>query len=239
MVGGYEYLAAFYDRLMSGFDYDKYLNLVLSNTKAGQTLDLACGSGRFYKIFAERGYKVTAVDSSAAMLNIATTSTKASLGVRYISADMTKLPFDKTFDLITIVCDGVNYLSQTQIDPFFNSISARLNNNGVFIFDISSEQKLKQVLGNNFYFEDLPEVTYFWQNKLSDDCVNLELTFFAPENALYRRYDERQKQYIHTRNSIQDALTKNGFIFSIFDGITFLPFSTDNTDRLIFVCHKK
>ena len=229
-------MAPFYDRLMDGFDHDRYLQLAMKYVSGGNALDLGCGSGRFSVLLAEHGFRVTAVDNSREMLNIACGSARSSLGISFVQADMTELPFFKKYDLISVVCDGVNYIKGDKLAAFFADIYARGNPHSVFIFDISTEYKLKSILGDNFYFEDLSDLTYFWRNKAADDHVDMQLTFFSLQNGVYKRTDEEQRQYIHTLSFIAETLEKSWFSYRIFDGNSFLPEYNGQSQRLIFVC---
>ena len=239
MSGGYQNLACFYDRLMSDFDYNGYLKFVQEHSCGRTALDLACGSGRFSILLAENGYKVVAVDNSDAMLNVAIGNTRSSLGVRYLHSDMTRLDIDKRFDLITIVCDGVNYLKDDALGGFFSKLRSMLNDNGTLIFDISSEYKLRQVLANNLYFEDTPQLTYFWQNYLVDDHVDMELVFFEKHGDGYKRTDEKQRQYIHSDQRIGQVLDECGFDAVAYNGDDFSPSVTDKSKRSLFLCKRK
>ena len=79
------------------------------------------------------------------------------------------------------------------------------------MFDVSSEYKLKKVLGNNFFYEDDDDLTYFWTNQLKKDSVIMELAFFVKDGDLYQRFDERHVQYIYSEQTLVDLLTQAGF----------------------------
>lgn len=106
----WEKTADWYDALLTDAKgtYHKEVilpNLIrLMNIKKGQAvLDLACGQGFFSVAFASAGAKVTGVDLSAKLIELAKkNSTK---GVEYFvsSADQLKFIKDKTVDTITII----------------------------------------------------------------------------------------------------------------------------------------
>lgn len=116
----------------------------------------------------------------------------------------------KPLDFITACCDVVNYISSPK--AFFKTAYKNLNDGGVLVFDISSEYKLKKILGNNIFTEETDEVTYIWENTLSRNKVDLSLTFFErEESGLYRKSVEEQTQYIHTEENIKSWLSEVGF----------------------------
>ncbi|MBI2832675.1 MAG: methyltransferase domain-containing protein [Chloroflexi bacterium] len=70
--------------------------------RGSRVLDVATGTGKQAFAFAEKGYDVTGVDLSEAMLRVAKKNNKYS-NARFQVADATKLPFeDRTFDISCI-----------------------------------------------------------------------------------------------------------------------------------------
>ena len=118
----------------------------------------------------------------------------------------------------------------------FSTIYALLNDGGVFVFDISSEHKLKHVLGNNLFFEDNENLTYFWQNSLKGDKVKMELTFFEKQGDSYKRSDETETQYVHKASEIAAALKGAGFKTEFFNE-KFKKFN-ESDNRLVAVAKK-
>lgn len=78
----------------------------LNHVPAGaRVLDLPCGTGRLLRLLTERGYRVTAVDASRAMLDgAAGQSFDANANVTFAAADVLRLPFaDCSFD--AVICN--------------------------------------------------------------------------------------------------------------------------------------
>ena len=82
---------------------------------------------------------------------------------------------------------------------------------GLFIFDISSAQKLRSVVANNTFAEDREDITYIWFNSLEGDRVTMDLTLFERRGDLFKRFDERHVQYIYGEEEILSALKEAGF----------------------------
>lgn len=139
----YDIYAPIYDGIMG--DRASWIIQVRSliqnhHPKAKEVLELACGTGSILKGL-RKDYKVSGVDYSAAMLKIA----KSKLpGTPFIKQDITKLKLAKKFDVIFLIFDSMNHL------PNFKSwcqciqkAAEHLKENGIFIFDINTPQKLE------------------------------------------------------------------------------------------------
>lgn len=75
---------------------------LLLQVDSREMLELGCGTGHWTAFFIEKGFRVTAVDQSAAMLEQA--QKKGISKVQWINADAAHLPFpDQRFELITAI----------------------------------------------------------------------------------------------------------------------------------------
>lgn len=92
--------------------------------------------------------------------------------------DLNDLHLEKKCDFVTAVCDGFNYVKGKNLAAAFNEIYSALNDGGIFIFDVSSANKLENVLGNNLFYEDDENLTYLWQNTKKGEKIKMDLTFF-------------------------------------------------------------
>ena len=232
--------ARLYDRLMGDFPSERYLAHVapVPRTKA---LDLACGTGRVARMLAAEGLTVHGVDASADMLNVAMAEArKQGLRVTFAAEDMRRFT-EASYDLITCVSDGLNYLPPKDIPAMMRRVESSLQVGGRFVFDVSTPHKLRDVLGDNLYYEDYDDLTYFWQNKWNrrTGSVRMELTFFEKEGQTYRRYDDVQVQFAHSRDALETALTAAGLrLESVVDGRTFGRV-TAGSERWVFSAVKQ
>ena len=81
-------------------------------------LDVGCGTGRHSVELAKRGYAMTGLDLSAAMLAIAAEAADAAgVRVEWIQADATKFSLPAKFDAAICLCEGAFGLLGQQDDP--------------------------------------------------------------------------------------------------------------------------
>lgn len=220
-MSAYSAFASLYDQLMDDFDYPAwakyYLELVGRMGVKPKTLcDCACGTGSLTVHFAARGMRVTGVDISGEMLEIAAEKArKNGVQAMFVRQDMSKLSLPRPVDALICGCDGVNYLlTDDRVMDFFQSAHAAIKPGGALAFDISSAYKLENVLGNGFFGEERDNVAYLWSNKWDAEkqTVQMDLTFFSrEESGLYRRFTENHVQRAHDPENLARMLKECGF----------------------------
>lgn len=212
----YSALAPHYEKLITSCDYEQWSQYVYNKVKQYSPslngCDLACGSGYFTRCLKKAGFNVYGVDQSQEMLFQAqANSLKEKVPVEYQQQDIKKFKSFNKLGFITVINDGLNYLSKVELKKALKSFYNSLEKGGALIFDLSSEYKLKNVIGNNLFCEDGQDVTYVWFNTLLEDSVKMELTFFTKDGDKYVRTDETHVQYIHKTKDVIDDLNSVGF----------------------------
>lgn len=135
--------AAYWDERMSeGNDFHKVLlepnQIELLNIQPGDSiLDVACGNGQFARKMTELGAKVTAIDISKEMINIARSkpvSDKIDYHVIDVTsrADLEKL-WGNTYDSIV---STMAIMDIENIEPMIRFLPEILKDNGRFVFSI-------------------------------------------------------------------------------------------------------
>lgn len=239
-MSAYSALSKYYNELIE-YPYQKVLELVTKYKNSGTALDLFCGTGKFTLCLAKHGFKVMGSDLSGEMLQIAMQDARRE-GYNIIFKQENALEFvsSQSLDLITATCDGLNYIEKKNLECFFQRVYNSLNIGGHFVFDISSYYKITEILGNNLFYEDYDEFTYFWKNtfRKKDNSVKLELTFFIPdEKGTYTREDETQRQFAHNEKDLRELASKVGFRVCEVLGDNF-SCPKPKTQRLYFVLEK-
>ena len=234
-MDSYKVLAKYYDKLMGGFNYNEIASFIIEQNLGKCGLELGSGSGEITIPLAEAGYNITAVDMSTEMLNIAQKKAlKKALNIRFLCEDIVDLDLDKQFDFIVAICDVFNYINNEEFAIVLDKCYKMLKKGGTLIFDVSSSYKLKNVLGNNIYFEEYDEFSYFWQNELDEDehAVDMDLVFFIKDKTgKYDREEETQTQYYMPKKDILKLLEKFSSV-EVFDDN--FNKATDSSTRLFF-----
>ncbi len=233
-------IAFVYDALMYDMPYEKWAEYIFNNLEKNITvLELGCGTGSLTRLLAKK-YDVCALDISEDMLNVARQKLlKEGINIRLIQGDMRAISLHKKVDAVVCACDGINYLKTSEcVKQAFLSVFNNLNDGGKFIFDISSKNKLISY-DNVLYSEDSDEATYIWRNKVEDDLLTMDITFFVPQDEeTYVRFDETHVQRMHTQEEIISWLKETGFtLISVTDDYSNEPIS-EKTGRITFIAQK-
>ena len=212
----YESFAYLYDRLTDDVDYKSFLEFIegqFTKHKPGAELilELACGTGTLTKLLCEKGYDVIGLDYSADMLEVAREKCPETL---FINQDMTEFELYGTVDAIVCCLDSVNYITdKRKLLKMFKLVKNYLNPGGLFIFDINSEYKLKNIIGNNCFVRNEEDIFYSWENELGKDRVNFYLTFFTEnEDGTFDRIDEMHTERIYKEKELETLLDKAGLV---------------------------
>jgi SAM-dependent methyltransferase len=103
-----------------------------------RVLDVCCGSGHVTSVLVKQGYRVTGVDSSAALIEIARDEIpQADLRVQ----DARHLELEGSYDGALSTFDSLNHmLSLEDLHAVFSSVYAILDSGGLFVFDMNLEE---------------------------------------------------------------------------------------------------
>lgn len=239
--------AYYYDKLMDDVDYQVWSEYILQvikeyGIKHTDILEMACGTGTMAVKLAGKGYDVTAFDLSEDMLSIA--SSKAlenNTKVNYLLQDMVDIKIENNFGIILCLCDSMNYITgREDLLNVFKWVYSHLKTNGIFIFDINSSYKLRNIIGDNTFTGENDNLVYIWDNYLNEnDIVEFYLTFFVKEGRLYRRFDEFHSEKIYESEEVLELLKLSGFndVYAK-DGLT-LNDMAQNSERISFIVLKQ
>ena len=208
MSAKYTAFAGFYDGLTQNVDYKKraaYIAELLGRIghNPGLTLDLACGTGSLTIELCRLGFDIFGADGSQDMLSIAQQKACGEgLDILFLRQKMQELDLYGTIDTCVCTLDSLNHLTvKSDVQKAFDKVSLFMNPGGVFLFDVNTVYKHREILGGNTFIYDTADVYCVWQNALDRDrdTVHITLDFFEREGALYRRSGERfsERAYSH------------------------------------------
>lgn len=242
MSAQYRDFAYVYDKLMNeDIDYDKWCdyieNLFSIHSVSPDTLcELACGTGNITYRMKQRGYKITGTDISEDMLSCA--SQKVGFN-NLICCDMSRLKLRNKYDAFLCMIDGINYIiTPKAVINTFSNVKKHLNMGGVFIFDISSRYKLKEIIGNETFIHSEFDLFYSWQNQYYEkyNISDMLLNFFIRYKDSYKRFEERHIQRGWSAREIVKMLKIAGFSeIAVYDELSFTK-PNDKSQRIVFVC---
>ncbi|MCD8179892.1 MAG: class I SAM-dependent methyltransferase [Firmicutes bacterium] len=244
-MNSYSDFAYIYDSLMHrDIDYEKWADYIeniftMYGVNPPLVCDLACGTGNITIPLARRGYDMTGVDISEDMLNIARSKSEG-LDILFLNQSMNDLDLYGTMGAFLCMIDGLNYIlpPKSLLKLFTRIKTCFIDDGGLFIFDISTEYKLKNIIGSNTFVHCGKNIFYTWQNryiekrKLSD----MFLTFFVKRGKNYARFEERHLQRAHSVYELTYLLKRAGFTtVDTFGELSFSP-PGENSERIVFVC---
>lgn len=183
-------------------------------------LDVCCGTGNIAGLLQQRGYDVTGLDGSAAMLHYASLNAPSS---SFIRADARDFNINKRFDACICLFDSINHiLEQDGLKAVFKNIHAHLKDGGIFIFDVNSETSSEEAEFSDFTsVEDdsvfITKANYDKQKRI----ITYNLTAFIKEKNSWLREDYQVFERYYGTSELLKAVNEAGFINSSFtDGRT-------------------
>ena len=236
----YKDFAYIYDKLSFDIDYEKYaenIKTLIKNYKIKneRILELAAGSGMLTRHFFNDFKNIDALDLSVDMLNVFASKYDRE-NVNLIYYDMIDFSNENTYDVIVILLDSINYVTDpNDLKKLFENSYKNLKEGGLIIFDINSEKKIKEVFGSNSYVYEYEDIFYTWVNDYYDEIVDMHLDFFVEnEDGTYKRIKEFQQERLYTRDFIKRLIKEVGFKdIREYDEDSFGKV-TDNTMRILY-----
>ena len=244
-MGAYESFASVYDLFMNDVDYDGWTDYIEEIWKKfgltpGLVCELGCGTGNITLRLAERGYDMIAVDLSAEMLSEAEKKAEEkNINALFLMQDMREFELYGTVSSVLCLCDSLNYITDPEeLKQVFCLVNNYLDPGGLFLFDINTVHKYRDVLGDTTIAEDREEASFIWENSYDPESrINTyELAVFLPrEDGLYEKCEELHCQRGYEKAEIEKLLKEAGMeIEGVYEAYTDKPASKDS-ERLLFI----
>ena len=237
----YANLAKWFEYLNDDCDYENWSQYLINKLRAfplSVGLDVGCGGGWFTRAFQKQGYQMTGLDISPEMLDYAQeTAFKNGVRSEYLLGDITSFRTPQKYDFATAINDCVNYIPKDKLLKAFKSVKAALKKSGIFLFDISTERKIRLKIADTVCADDRDDVTYISFNKPEVDGVTMDVTLFVKRaDGAFERKDEQHRQYIYTEEEITTALQESGFTLLAVEG--HLGAEKSTADRWTFLAQR-
>lgn len=129
--------------------YSIPISLLEPTNEAPSVLDIGAGTGLFSAFVKEKfpNAKLTLIDLSEKMLDIAKKRFKGEENIEYLIADYTQYQFTKTYDIV-ISSLSIHHLSGAEKKKLYATVFSILNEGGVFI-------NADQVLGHTPFIDSI------------------------------------------------------------------------------------
>lgn len=245
----YGIFSSVYDILTENVEYeriaDKICSLLSRNgINGGLLLDIGCGTGTLSFLLEKNGYDVIGIDPSEDMLAIANEKKyDEDSSAIFLCQAGEELDLYGTIDCAVCSLDTINHISSIEkIKEIFKKVSLFMNMGGIFVFDINTVFKHREILGDNTFVYDMDEVYCVWQNAFCHEEMktDIDLDFFIKneDDEVYERYSESFSEYAYKTDDILNILNECGFeVVSLCDDYTDGSI-TETTQRITITAKK-
>lgn len=173
-TGIYEIFAEVYDATMQGVPFYQWAYSIFKISQeyrlpiSSKVIDLGCGTATVTRHLATYFSQIFALDRSFSMLKKAWEKNRYELSgkIHLIQGDFCSLPLKKNmFHLAISTHDSVNYItSKNDLRRHFEEVHSILKRNGIYIFDITSEQNVEKNFHKKIFKEIYSNLFFIWEN---------------------------------------------------------------------------
>ena len=246
----YSSFAQVYDMFMDNVPYEEWSRYLIGllreyGIEDGLVADLGCGTGKITRLLSDAGYDMIGVDNAAEMLEIAREiqEDEERDDIWYLLQDMRELELSGEVNAMVSICDSMNYiLEEEDLKEVFLRVKEYLQTGGIFIFDMNTLHKYRDMIGETTIAENRDEGSFIWDNYFyEDEMVNeYELTLFIrEENGLFRKYEETHYQRAYELDTVKRLIEEAGLKFvTAYDAFTKEPVNRDS-ERMYIIARKE
>ena len=247
-MSAYEKFAQVYDLFMDNIDYEGWAEYVTDRLREyeitdGLVLELGCGTGTMTGLLAGKGYDMIGVDNSEEMLAEAMEKrVESGQDILYLLQDMQEFELYGTVRAVVSVCDSLNYITdRDELRHVFELVNNYLDPGGIFVFDMNTPYKYREVIGNTTIAENREEGSFIWENCFDEESQVNEYAltlFIKEEDDLYRKHEEFHYQKAYEPERVKELLEEAGLkVEAIYDAFTREPVREDS-ERIYFIARE-
>ena len=185
-------------------------------------LDVCCGTGLLAAELTARGYRVTGVDASEAMLARA----RHLLGphATLIHATLPDLPLETAFDAATCTLDGFTYLAPAALAPTVEAIARVLRPAGWLVFDTHTASMMAFTSSRPVVSGEEEGHRFVILAEVDADARLCDTRIDVTPGGAASPFSEHHRQYFHRDADIRTALMDGGFeVIAVRDGYSDRP----------------
>ena len=148
-----------------------------------------------------------------------------------------------TVRAIISICDSMNYILEEEELLGILTLAAQnyLDYGGLFIFDLNTEYKYRELLGEQTIAENRDEGSFIWENFYDEEekINEYDLTLFIREDSgYYKKYEEVHYQRAYAFDTVRALVEQSGLeLLEICDAYTREP-AREDSERIRAVCRR-
>jgi hypothetical protein len=136
----------------------------------------------------------------------------------------------------------MNYiLDDEDLLDVFKLVHNYLDNDGIFIFDMNTMYKYREILSDNTFAEDREESSFIWENFYDEEeeINQYDLSLFVQEeDGRYRKYEETHLQRAYEQRCVEELIKESGLeLLHVYDAFT-RELPAEDSQRIYFVCRR-
>ncbi len=245
----YNSFADVYDIFMDNIPYDEWVEFIEKiwdkyDLKPQLVCEIGCGTGNITQRLANKNYDMIGIDLSQDMLMVARDKNYDNeTNILYLGQDMRSFELYGTVDCILSICDSLNYIKTEQdLLKVFKLVDNYLDPQGLFIFDLNTKHKFKNVYGSNTFTDITEKGAYIWDNNYNEETEINEynVTFFLKdeEESFYHKYEEFHEEKAHDVERVKALLEEAGLKIEGVFGENFEEYS-ETQERVYIVAREQ
>ncbi len=264
-MDAYTGFASVYDIFMDNVPYDEwcaYLTALMKEygVPEGLVAELGCGTGSMTRRLAAAGYDMIGIDLSEDMLDVARSYEADAYEISYedeiprimyLNQDMREFELYGTVAAVVSLCDSLNYITEeADLCKVFRLVNNYLDPGGLFLFDMNTIHKYRDVIGETTIAENREDCSFIWDNAY-DEASGLnqyDITIFKravfedeaeDEPPLFERTMETHVQRAYSLETVVRLLEEAGMEFvAAYEAGTRQPV-TGQTERMFIIAREK
>jgi SAM-dependent methyltransferase len=250
--------AHYYDLLYQSKDYAKevaYVSRIVERWAPGakNLLDLGCGTGIHACAFARAGYRVTGIDRSDEMLELARARARREFdagwsgSVEFTRGDICDFDLARRFDVVTALFHVMSYLpTNNELDATVWNVQKHLDPSGLFVFDhwygpaVLTErpvQRVKVFENDKVKIVRVATPTLHVNDNLVD--VNYDLLVIDKVSGQCEQFSESHRMRYLFRPEITSVLACNGFVMAAFNEWLSDNVPSDTSWNTVVAAHRR
>lgn len=244
----YNEFAYFYDELNGEADYDRLFQQVVAllhahNIRDGILVDLGCGTGELTLMLAQAGYDMIGVDRSPEMLAVfrdKAQQLEMEDKILFLNQDLLELDLYGTIRAAVSTFDTYNHIGPyDRFDAAIRKAAFFMEKGGVFLFDLNTPYKHREILGENQFTIEGPDALCRWQNHYDPEQGWVEENLQIRDYETGEEFTETIREYSYTLDQVRESLERHGFVLDqVLDGETFGPL-TETSQRMLLAAVKQ